>query len=71
MKIAVVSTGRSRCTLLAKYLHAMHPDLAFCGEFYNSNTISIFYKVTLSTLNGWYTYYKIDLKTSILLSTEL
>jgi hypothetical protein len=39
MKIAVVSTGRNRCTLLAKYLHAMHPDLEFCGEFYNSNTI--------------------------------
>jgi hypothetical protein len=36
MKIAVVSTGRNRCTLLAKYLHATHPDLEFCGEFYNS-----------------------------------
>jgi hypothetical protein len=36
MKIAVVSTGRNRCTLLAKYLHAMHPDLEFCGEFYNA-----------------------------------
>jgi hypothetical protein len=36
MKIAVVSTGRNRCTLLAKYLHATHPDLEFCGEFYNA-----------------------------------
>lgn len=36
MKIAVVSTGRNRCTLLAKYLLAMHEDLEFCGEFYNS-----------------------------------
>ncbi len=34
MKIAVVSTGRSRCTLLAKYLHAIHPDFEFCKEFY-------------------------------------
>lgn len=36
MKIAVVSTGRNRCTLLAKYLHTTHPDLEFCGEFYNA-----------------------------------
>jgi len=36
MKIAVVSTGRSRCTLLAKYLHATNPELEFCGEFYNA-----------------------------------
>ena len=36
MKIAVVSTGRNRCTLLAKYLHNMHPNLEFCGEFYNA-----------------------------------
>jgi hypothetical protein len=36
MKIAVISTGRNRCTLLAKYLHATHPGLEFCGEFYNS-----------------------------------
>ena len=36
MKIAVVSTGRNRCTLLAKYLHATHPELEFCGEFYNA-----------------------------------
>jgi hypothetical protein len=36
MKIAVVSTGRSRCTLLAKYLHTLHNDLEFCGEFYNA-----------------------------------
>jgi hypothetical protein len=37
MKIAVVSTGRSRCTLLAKYLHTLHNDLEFCGEFYNAD----------------------------------
>lgn len=36
MKIAVVSTGRARCTLLAKYLHTVNSDLEFCGEFYNS-----------------------------------
>ena len=36
MKIAVVSTGRNRCTLLAKYLHTLHKDLKFCGEFYNA-----------------------------------
>ena len=36
MKIAVMSTGRSRCTLLAKYLHTLHNDLEFCGEFYNA-----------------------------------
>jgi hypothetical protein len=36
MKIAVVSTGRNRCTLLAKYLHATNPELEFCGEFYNA-----------------------------------
>jgi len=36
MKIAVVSTGRNRCTLLAKYLHTLYQDLEFCGEFYNS-----------------------------------
>jgi hypothetical protein len=36
MRIAVVSTGRNRCTLLAKYLHAAYEDLEFCGEFYNS-----------------------------------
>jgi hypothetical protein len=35
MKIVVVSTGRNRCTLLAKYLHTIHDDLEFCGEFYN------------------------------------
>jgi len=35
MKIAVVSTGRSRGTLLAKYLHTLHSDLEYCGEFYN------------------------------------
>jgi len=34
MKIAVVSTGRSRCTLLAHYLHTLHPDLEFVREFY-------------------------------------
>lgn len=34
MKIAVVSTGRSRCTLLARYLHTIHSDLEFCKEFY-------------------------------------
>ena len=34
MKIAVVSTGRSRCTLLAKYLHTLYADLEFCKEFY-------------------------------------
>lgn len=36
MKIAVVSTGRARCTLLAKYLHTVNSDLEFCGEFYNA-----------------------------------
>ncbi len=36
MKIVVVSTGRARCTLLAKYLHILHDDLEFCGEFYNA-----------------------------------
>jgi hypothetical protein len=36
MKIAVISTGRSRCTLLAKYLHTINDGLEFCGEFYNS-----------------------------------
>jgi hypothetical protein len=36
MKIAVVSTGRDRSTLLAKYLHATHSDLQYCGEFYNA-----------------------------------
>jgi hypothetical protein len=36
MKIIVVSTGRARCTLLAKYLHILHDDLEFCGEFYNA-----------------------------------
>ena len=40
MKIAVVSTGRSRCTLLAKYLHTLHEDLEFCGEFYTDATWS-------------------------------
>jgi hypothetical protein len=34
MKIAVVSTGRSRCTLVAFYLHTLHNDLEFCREFY-------------------------------------
>jgi hypothetical protein len=34
MKIAVVSTGRSRCTLLGHYLHTLHSDLEFCNEFY-------------------------------------
>ena len=34
MKIAVVSTGRSRCTLLGHYLHATHSDLEFVREFY-------------------------------------
>ena len=36
MKIVVVSTGRARCTLLAKYLHISHDNLEYCGEFYNS-----------------------------------
>jgi hypothetical protein len=36
MKIAVVSTGRDRSTLLAKYLHATHSDLEYCKEFYNA-----------------------------------
>ena len=35
MKIVVVSTGRARCTLLAKYLHISHDGLEYCGEFYN------------------------------------
>jgi hypothetical protein len=35
MKIVVVSTGRARCTLLAKYLHISHDNLTYCGEFYN------------------------------------
>ena len=35
MKIVVVSTGRARCTLLAKYLHVSHDGLEYCGEFYN------------------------------------
>jgi len=35
MKIVVVSTGRARCTLLAKYLHISHDNLEYCGEFYN------------------------------------
>lgn len=34
MKIAVVSTGRSRCTLLGYYLHTLHSDLEFVREFY-------------------------------------
>jgi hypothetical protein len=34
MKIAVVSTGRSRCTLLAYYLHSQYDDLEFVREFY-------------------------------------
>lgn len=38
MKIAVVSTGRSRCTLLAKYLNKVHDDLEWCGEFYTDVT---------------------------------
>lgn len=38
MKIAVVSTGRSRCTLLARYLHTLHPDFEFCKEFYTLAT---------------------------------
>jgi hypothetical protein len=38
MKIAVVSTGRSRCTLLARYLHTVYEDLEFCGEFYTDAT---------------------------------
>ena len=38
MKIAVVSTGRSRCTLVALYLHTLHSDLEFCREFYTEAT---------------------------------
>ena len=34
MKIAVVSTGRSRCSLLGHYLHTLHNDLELLGEFY-------------------------------------
>jgi hypothetical protein len=34
MKIAVVSTGRSRCTLLALYLHTLHDEAEYCREFY-------------------------------------
>ena len=37
MKIAVISTGRTRCTLLAKYLQTEHDDLEFCREFYNGS----------------------------------
>jgi hypothetical protein len=38
MKIAVISTGRSRCTLLAKYLHTLHADLEFSKEFYTEDS---------------------------------
>lgn len=38
MKIAVVSTGRSRCTLVGHYLHTLHSDLEFCNEFYTDAT---------------------------------
>jgi hypothetical protein len=41
MKIVVVSTGRARCTLLAKYLHISHDDLEFCGEFYNAKQVEL------------------------------
>jgi hypothetical protein len=41
MKIVVVSTGRARCTLLAKYLHILHDDLEFCGEFYNAKQVKL------------------------------
>lgn len=34
MKIAVVSTGRSRCTLIARYLHTLHENLTYEAEFY-------------------------------------
>jgi hypothetical protein len=36
MRIVVVSTGRSRCTLLSRYLYGLHDGLEFCGEFYNA-----------------------------------
>ena len=32
----MVSTGRSRCTLLSRYLYGLHDGLEFCGEFYNA-----------------------------------
>lgn len=38
MKIAVVSTGRSRCTLLAHYLHSQYNDLEYCREFYTERS---------------------------------
>jgi hypothetical protein len=41
MKIAVVSTGRSRCTLLAKYLHTLYADLEFCKEFYTDAKLDV------------------------------
>jgi hypothetical protein len=34
MKIAVVSTGRSRCTLVALYLHELHRETEYCREYY-------------------------------------
>jgi hypothetical protein len=61
MKIAVVSTGRARCTLLAKYLHISHADLEYCGEFYQKKQKTL----EKSTITGCFltdpTNAKIDL----------
>jgi hypothetical protein len=45
MKIAVVSTGRSRCTLLGYYLHTLHNDLEFVREFYTEASMEQRYDV--------------------------
>jgi hypothetical protein len=48
MKIAVVSTGRSRCTLVAFYLHTVYSELEFCREFYTESSWE--YKLDLVSL---------------------
>jgi glutaredoxin 2 len=60
MKIVVVSTGRSRCTLLAKYLHGLHEGLEFCGEYYNSKQRKLD-EFAVTPASRVYTDKKIDL----------
>jgi hypothetical protein len=67
MKIAVVSTGRSRGTLLAKYLHSVNPDLEFCGEVYNTPRIN---DIELTGINGNFAEVNLTDLTNELLAKE-